>query len=596
MADSQLLAEASLEYQLKPEEFKKHELVSIQDEQNGAYTGSVSWTVKGSSLGLGERFDARGSFMVLHHRVIGSADAAGVTYPMAVAPKNGFPFLFSAKVQLGGQDVLNNSQQLNKWANYKMLSSWSVDKQKNAGSIFMFNPDDIEAGASQQLLKGLVSTAVPTDPPAYTAASTVAQNCNNRGVPEIYATEAANINTVQSNIAIGMATNVTGAVGVPVRATTTGIPTFNSGLHGRLKSCTAPGSFAGGLSAATLNAIYANTVNSALPGDGATAFANETICDWYFVYPLASVSDVFQQIGLFNCDLKLQIYYNELQAAARNAAPLLNTDQAETGESFVTTLRYGDTCPIMVTPGGADSRAATAGRKLTNLQTAMVSPNWLYLKKIELTPDQEAQIPEKRTIVYRDYQVQNLIGVTSANALQWNVTTGIPRMRELVMYISISRMGMQNQGNTPVGSCNTPQENLACTEPAHSSYNHGFTNLQIKIGTSLAFFQPTQRLIEEYMMGPQLNAVLDGTDSLVVGSQAFNWDLFRIAGIHAFDLLKMGFTKESLDGNQVELRGTLYTPGYNRAGTVLPIPMDIQAFIGHDRVVVLHKNGRVEVL
>lgn len=551
MADQALLEQTNSVIPQTEVHFASRDFAWIQDQQNGQYSsGQIQYDTIGVDLS-GKYVDPAKSFIAIRHKVTFDRErACDLGHAKPVIPKNGFPFLSSCLVNVDNKAITNNSNNLNMVANFRLLSSWSAEKQKNAGAIFMYAPDDTPIA-----LRNLDIAAGAITPSGNYGSNSFVQDAaadeTATGLPGDFnsgASERASYIYDYTNSSVDV--NVAGHAHADM---------YSTGGSATIANIQAP--------------VYSLAPRPAvLP-----APANECFVEFTLLYPLPVLSDFFAKCGLIKSRIQIQL---TLQSVTATGVP---------GDNPLVTLgNNSDTCPIMV-ENRACVGGAFASNTFTNYRTSISGPTYAYLRTVVLTPEQESAVPRERMVTYRDYnRFDNVIpgGGPASNRvdINWLVTTGIPRLREIALYKFFA--GSSNGQDI--------RASLQTAEPAQSSPAITLSNTQLYIG-SKPISQQNQRYVWEYYMQNVANMPwLSGSDPVVSSCPQYNYRDFLTSGIDYWDLTKLNLQEAELNNTQVQLQSTIVRPGSTTNNT--SVAVRLIALVFFDRIVRISANGQLEVV
>jgi hypothetical protein len=176
-SSDQFTYEASSFPDTTSEPFVQKKVVYTQDEQNGSYSGVVSFTLE-SVANSGTFAEWSNSYTTLPFVVAArcTADVRATTNPRTVGLKNGFHQLtHSVAVTWNGQTLVQQSNYLNSFVSFRLVTEVSGDDVEKNGPSWGFYPDTADS------FKWSANRA-PCDGPGYSN-NRVFQNRSNYATP-----------------------------------------------------------------------------------------------------------------------------------------------------------------------------------------------------------------------------------------------------------------------------------------------------------------------------------------------------------------------------------------------------------------------------
>jgi hypothetical protein len=143
-SSDQFLFEASSFPDTASEPFVQKKTVFIQDEQNGVYSGQISFTLE-SIANSGLWADYSNAYILLPFTVVATCDrnvSNNPINPSLISIKNGFQQLVhSLQVSWNGQTLIQQSNFLNAFTTFKLMTEMSVNDVEKDGASWGFASD-----------------------------------------------------------------------------------------------------------------------------------------------------------------------------------------------------------------------------------------------------------------------------------------------------------------------------------------------------------------------------------------------------------------------------------------------------------------------
>ena len=557
-----------------------HDYAYITDYNSNSYDNNTIFYDSIAMALNGLYVDPSQSYIIINHRINAKGVTAGATSRQGVydwVPKHGFPFLYSAVVQIDNQTINNNSPSLNMFASYTYLREWTRAKCRASGAALVFWPDDIKCEA-QNMAVGVAGGA------SQLSIGKIVNCANNDHVPGLLNEAGYSDTTDTSTLA------VTGAfscntlarsqvldtdgifAGAPSASVGGKYPPWNEGMWQRALFTRYPGAFP----LATQGILGNNTGPKNPQAVPTTSFS--IVADWWQMYPLRVICDAFDKVGLMKSRIQIQLFLNKLQKCTSVNCGLLagNPLAAGTGFQRLVPQSQFDTCPVMLNYQNAVG-ILTSTATYSDAFTSIAGPTLLFLKINRLYPEQLMQVnPEGRVVFWNDYSKFTTFYDCAAGTAQvnWNITSGVVNARKLLIwkFPDASAMGSSNAVQA-VGAGFTknkmpsqnadglpPAQQLCCTEPWNSTPLFQFgTNTQLLVGTTPLYQYPVTWTWLNWLQTQVPQQWHMGTDSLITEDLITKTD-YDTGGIESFNLIGARLGPDEVNNVQLQLQTTLYCP------------------------------------
>lgn len=508
------------------------EVLYAYDENSGVYNGQIRFNTSGLS-NSGKWLAWKEATIMLPFVVsFRSSAATDLTATAGAAAgafiaglKNGYyNIIDSIQVDYNNTNVVQQTNNINQFCNFKLLTTMSDSDVRKWGSTIGFSPDT----------------------PAYIRA--VAANAAGLGMTN-------NRNVINPPAA---------SFGEPFPA--------NAGFLNRQRETTAYSSRAGALSGTVGFTNVVQVGKNYYSAEPVAAGANAV---YYHVIlcsiRLADLCDFFDKMPLVKGGFfKIDIVYNSCShTIGCTNAPAL------TMAASATTVRSGRTCPYLVSSSAADNAAnlAVVANNGNNLlitcdvvKTSQVSPTLpfnncrIYVPAYELDPIKESQllqIKPIRKVNYNDVYMFQYYNIGTGGDIQRLITNGLKDMKYIVVIPSYNHAAI---GADITASIPTPALSPFDSYPATGHPFCSLTNFNIQIG-GRNIFQEQFRYDFEFFTNEiaSINAIngaaeMGLTSGLIDRSRWDNGYRFYVADLSRRASLEDGVAKS------VQLLGTNNTP------------------------------------
>lgn len=569
-----------------------HDYAYITDYSGNQYgSNQIFYDSIGMSLN-GLFVDPGQSYIIINHQIEAQMGENGnQPGPFDFAPKNGFPFLYSALVSLDNNPINNNTPSLNMIAGYNFLRQWTQAKCRASGTACAFYPDDLLAGAAQlevasaaQIARGAV-------------AGTISWGANCEGATRmVYRNTAAatyepfSVNNCMAGftrirqIFVDNVSDINAAAGTSNDGgQSLSYPQYNNGMWQRALMTSLPGAFP---FAPTSTPTGCNS--AARLGDLSGTTAWSVVKSWWQMYPLRVLCDAFDKVGLMKSRIQINLYLNQLLGCTKDNAGAIDAGAPTNALTRLKPQVNYDTCPILVNQWMAWGNLA-ANNRYNNVRTSIRGPTYIFLKINRLYPEQLMQVSaEGRSVFWNDYSkfttFQDISGAKSN--VNWNITSGIVNARKLLIWKFPDADGMSTYSGNPadlndynqsfpgIQCANIPPAGqLVCTEPAHSTpFFTFYENTQLLVGSTPLYQYPMQWTWLNWLQTQVSQQWHQGTDDLVT-QDLIDQMSFMASGVENYDLIGARLGPDEVNNVQLVLQTTMSVPkGYTKR-------VQLQAFV-----------------